>query len=298
LLLRDVAYGYGLAVIATALERDRELEADVRTVLRREIELETREIRDRILLLLALAGEKELARSVEAGLRHREREAHVAELLEMSLPPDLARAIVPLFEGGTAKARARHAVELELATEASLGDLVGAVLAHADEHILGCAMMAFGPRLRERAPDVYQAEARLIPLYERMRFLRRVPLFEELGGDDLRQVAHILSPTSFPAGHVIFRKGEAGDELFVIVRGKVLIRDGEATLATLGEHNFFGELAVLDRESRSADAVCEEASELLRLKAADFEELMARRPPIRQHVMLTLVRRVRSLITR
>lgn len=298
LLLRDVAYGHGLAVIATALEADRAIDPEGRAMLKREIDLEAREIRERVLLLLALAGEKDLARSVEAGLRQREREAHVAELLEMTLPPELSRAIVPIFEAGPAKARARRAVELELASEASLSDLVGAVLAHADEHILGCAMMALGPRLRERSRDVWEHEARLIPLYERMRFLRRVPLFEELGGDDLRQVAQILSPVTFPAGHVIFRKGEPGDELFVIARGKVVIRDGDATLATLGERDFFGELAVLDRESRSADAVCGDASELLRLKAADFEELMARRPPIRQHVLLTLVRRVRSLIAR
>ena len=189
-------------------------------------------------------------------------------------------------------------MELGLASEAVLGDLVGAILAHADEHILGCAMMAIGPRLRQQARDVYDAEARLIPLYERMRFLRRVPLFEELGGDDLRQVAQILAPVSFPAGHVIFRKGDPGDELFVIVRGKVAIKDGEQTLATLSERDFFGEFAVLDRESRSADAACVDASDLLRLKAADFEELMARRPPIRQHVLLTLVRRIRGLMAR
>lgn len=296
LLLRDVAYGHGLSVISTALDADDRVGPDARAELARELELEARELRDRILLLLALAGQKALSRSVEAGLRKGEREAHTAELLEMTLPSELARSLVPLFEAGGPRARAQKAVGLGLATMDNLGDLVGAVLAHADEHILGCAMMAFGPRLRERAPDVYEAEAKLLPLYERMRFLRRVPLFEELGGDDLRQVAQILLPISLPAGHVIFRKGEQGDELFVIVRGLVLIRDGDTTLAKLGERNFFGELAVLDREARSADAVCDVESDLFRLQAADFEELMARRPPIRQHVLLTLVRRLRSLV--
>lgn len=296
LLLRDVAYGHGLSVIATALDADERVDSGARAELVRELELEARELRDRILLLLALAGQKALARSVEAGLRQGQREAHTAELLEMSLPPELGRALVPLFEAGGPRARAQKAVALGLATEGSMGDLVGAVLAHADEHILGCAMMCLGRRLRERAPDVYEAEAKLLPQYERMRFLRRVPLFEELGGDDLRQVAQIVSPVSYRAGHVIFRKGEQGDELYVIVRGRVLIRDGDTALAELGERCFFGELAVLDREARSADAVCDVDSDLLRLHAADFEELMARRPPIRQHVLLTLVRRLRSLV--
>lgn len=296
LLMRDIAYGYGLAVIKAALEREAAVPRDEQAWLAREIDLESRAIRERILVLLGLFGNRRLARSIEAGMRRAERAGHVAELLELTLPEDLAKRIVPLFERPADCARV--AVELGVAKEGSDRDLVAAILAHADEHIVGCAMMAVGPLLRERAKDVYDAEARLIPVFERMRFLRRVPLFEELSGDDLRQIAGIVEPVELPKGRVIFRKGDAGDDLYVIVKGKVVIRDGALEVATLGERDFFGELAVLDQEPRSADAVCLEDMEALRLRAADFGELMARRPPIQQHVTLVLVRRVREMTQR
>jgi CRP-like cAMP-binding protein len=119
-----------------------------------------------------------------------------------------------------------------------------------------------------------------------------------LSGDDLRQIAGIVEPVDFPKGRVIFKKGDPGEDLYVIAKGKIAIRDGSLELATLGERDFFGELAVLDQEPRSADAVCVDDVELLRLRAADFGELMARRPPIQQHVTMVLVRRVREMTRR
>ena len=100
---------------------------------------------------------------------------------------------------------------------------------------------------------------------------------------------------SLTKGEVVFHKGDAGDEMFVIMRGQVAIRDHDVQLAMLGPRDFFGELAVLDREPRSADAVCAEDCDLLRLKGPDLHELLARRPGIQQQLMLALVRRVRDM---
>lgn len=296
LLMRDIAYGYGLAVIKAALEGKTIASPEAHRWLMKEILLETRAIRERLLLLLGLLGNRRLARSIETGMKRTERAGHVAELLELTLPEDLAKRIVPLFEKSAD--RVRVAVELGIAEEGASRDLAGAILAHADEHIMGCAMIAIGPLLQERAKDVFAHEARLLPVFERMRFLRRVPLFEELSGDDLRQIAGIVEPVELPKDRVIFKKGDPGEDLYVIVKGKVAIRDGSLQLASLGERDFFGELAVLDQEPRSADAVCLEETELLRLRAADFGELMTRRPPIQQHVTLVLVRRVREMTKR
>jgi len=69
-----------------------------------------------------------------------------------------------------------------------LDDPLGSILALRDPHIRGCAMIAYGARLEARAPEVHAAESPLIPLFERMRFLRSVPLFSDLSGDDLRMV--------------------------------------------------------------------------------------------------------------
>jgi CRP-like cAMP-binding protein len=128
-----------------------------------------------------------------------------------------------------------------------------------------------------------------------MTVLRSVPLFGELSGEDLRSVAEMVEEIELEAGHVIFRKGDPGDDFFLVVRGKVKVKDGTVELATLGEREFFGELAVLDRKPRSADTVAAEPTELLRLRAADLAELMARRPQILEEILLVVVRRLRAL---
>jgi CRP/FNR family cyclic AMP-dependent transcriptional regulator len=298
ILERELARAYSLAAVGAALESDVSLDGEARDYLLREVRIEAEHARRTILRLLALAESRRLARAVEAGLRRQAREAHVAELLEMTLRPELAARVVPLFEPLPLAERAARGRALRLLEKELAKDAVSAVVSFADAHVLGCAMIAIGAALRERARDLFEQEARMIPVYERMRFLRRVPLFDELPGDDLRQIAAILEPIALPAGHVIFEKGEPGEDLYVIATGEVAIRDGAVELARLSSRDFFGELAVLDREPRSAAAVCVSDCELLRLGGADLGELMARRPQIKEEILQVLVRRVRELSRR
>ena len=102
-----------------------------------------------------------------------------------------------------------------------------------------------------------------------------------------------MDDTRAETGDVVLRKGESGENLFVIAEGTVEIRDGERLLATLGPTEFFGELSVLDRAPRSADAVCVGDVRLLRLRGADLSALMAKRPLIQREIMTVLVRRLR-----
>src|SRR5262249_14998100 len=147
-------------------------------------------------------------------------------------------------------------------------------------------------------PDQYKEDEALLPVFERMRFLRSVPLFAEIPGEELRMVAEIVDTVDRGAGDVVFRKGDPGEDMYVIVQGKVAIRDGEINIATLGAREFFGELSLIDQEARSADAVIVEPTELLRLRSADLGELMARRPQIQEQILLVLVRRLRALNAR
>jgi HEAT repeat protein len=297
-LERELTVAFSLAAVGAALEADLALDAEARDYLLREVRIEAEHAKGTILRLLALAESRRLARAVEAGLRREAREAHVAELLEMTLPPRLAARVVPLFEPLPLRERAARGRELGILSKEEPKDAVGAIVAFADAHVLGCAMIAIGPALRERARDLYEQEARMIPTYERMRFLRRVPLFDELPGDDLRQIAAILEPVQLPAGHVIFEKGDPGEDLYLIATGEVAIRNGAVELARLSARDFFGELAVLDREPRSAAAICVSDCELLRLGGADLGELMARRPQIKDEILQVLVRRVRDVSRR
>jgi HEAT repeat protein len=265
-----------------------------------EIERRVLSIRGRVLHLLALMGNSRMVRGVEFGLRRTSAavDAKVAELLELMLDPELARKVVPLFDRLSLRERAEVAQRLGVYAADAVEDPLAAIVALGDPHLLGCAMLTYGERFAGRFPQVYERDLALLPLFERMTFLRSVPLFSELSGEDLRSIAEIVETIDYPAGTTIFRKGDPGEDLFLIVKGQVAVRDAKIELAVLGEREFFGELAVLDREPRSADTICTADARLLRLRGVDLGELMARRPQICEQVMLILVRRLRALTHR
>ena len=87
--------------------------------------------------------------------------------------------------------------------------------------------------------------------------LRRVPVFETLGREDLQRVAHGRRAAALRAGQVIFREGDASDTCYIVRTGHArAIRehaDGRTiTLAHFGPGDIFGELAMFDDERRSA----------------------------------------------
>jgi CRP-like cAMP-binding protein len=82
----------------------------------------------------------------------------------------------------------------------------------------------------------------------------------------------------FPKGHVLFREGESGREMYVVQSGKVNItkrvRDTEKILATLGAGEFFGEMSILNNKPRSAGAVMAEPGKLLVIDPRTFEAMI------------------------
>lgn len=304
LLDREVSFAYRLYGILDGLAHDdgvSDWEIDRSfAFLAGEVERKIAGVRQRVLRLLSLMGNQRVVRAVEFGMKRSSPavDAKVAELLELSLDGKLARKIVPLFDRLTLRDRTAAAKRLGVYVEEAARDPLAAILAEGDPHLEGAALMTYGSRFRERFPERYDAGASMIPLFERMTFLRSVPLFGELSGEDLRSVAEKVEEVEYEADEVIFKKGDPGHDLFLVVRGQVAVRDGKVELALLGEREFFGELSVLDREPRSADIVATTASKLLRLRASDLAELMARRPQIQEEILLVVVRRLRRITTR
>jgi CRP/FNR family transcriptional regulator, cyclic AMP receptor protein len=117
----------------------------------------------------------------------------------------------------------------------------------------------------------------------RARILASTPLFALLGSDDLEALAQTTGTAEYERGDVIFRKGDAGYRLFVIVNGavkiSVLSHEGTGiTLATLTAGQFFGELALFDEQPRSADAEAIESTEVLVLQRSDLLRVLEERP--------------------
>ena len=121
-------------------------------------------------------------------------------------------------------------------------------------------------------------EARIERETERPLELQDIELFKGRKVETLAALAACMETRSYSDGQTIFRRGDGGDELFLIRRGKVRIMLPLDTkhghhLATFGRGDFFGEMAFLDREQRSADAVAAGEAEIFVLPRARFDAL-------------------------
>ena len=109
--------------------------------------------------------------------------------------------------------------------------------------------------------------------------LRKAAIFKDLDADELKQVADVCKEERFVSGAYIFREGEHGNRLYLIVDGEVRIsRDvpgsGEEALAVLKGGALFGEMAVFDRTERSTHAISNGGTTALTVNRADFEMLL------------------------
>lgn len=128
--------------------------------------------------------------------------------------------------------------------------------------------------------------------------LAQVPLFAGLTPGELDGLAGLIRRHRYKEGEVVFHEDDAGTALYIIEKGEVKIVLGstegkEVLLSLLGPGDFFGELALFDGESRSADAVAKEASQLLIIGREDFLRFLADHPRVAMSLLAILSRRLR-----
>lgn len=138
---------------------------------------------------------------------------------------------------------------------------------------------------------------------ERLRVLAQVELFRDLSTEDLQSLSRSLQRAPFARGEVLTRTGSTAHHLYVIRRGQVSVRVGEADLQTevaqLSAGNFFGEMSLLTGEPRSATVVALDDVECYRLDADAFRSVLERHPELANKVATVLAeRRVALLATR
>ncbi len=130
--------------------------------------------------------------------------------------------------------------------------------------------------------------------------LVRVPLFAEVDRLALAQLAAHLDPIALEEGDTICRQGEPGDCLFVLTAGRLGIHVQDATggvsrrIDGLGPGDFFGEMALLTGEPRSATVLAEARSRVLRLDRERFEALVRTQPSSFLAIARVLSRRLAS----
>lgn len=125
--------------------------------------------------------------------------------------------------------------------------------------------------------------------------LKQVALFADLDDAELAKVAEISREQRYQPSETIFKEGEPGNRLFLLLEGGVRIsRDipgsGEEALAVLKPGACFGEMAVFDRSERSTDAISHGGCRLLTISRADLEIVLDLDPELAVKVLRAMVR--------
>ncbi len=128
----------------------------------------------------------------------------------------------------------------------------------------------------------------------RLRLLAGVPLFAGLNRHQLGRLLIKLFEKRYVAGETIFREGDPGKAVFIVLDGRISIiraADGaEKPLAVLGPGAYFGELALIDDQPRFAAARADEDTTLLILYKSHFDELIEGQKALAVHVMENLLK--------
>ncbi|MCB1172549.1 MAG: HEAT repeat domain-containing protein [Leptospiraceae bacterium] len=178
--------------------------------------------------------------------------------------------------------------------------LVARFVHHRDVLVHENAMIAslqLGQKLtsRIRKSEVKKMESNM----ERILFLRSVPIFSGVDGNDLQWISEISRMTEIKPGQIIFHENETGDAMYIILEGRIRIVKGQnTTLDILLERDCFGEMAILDEEPRSATAVADGPCRLLAIQREDFQRLLMARPQIAIAMFRSISLRLRDLTRR
>jgi CRP-like cAMP-binding protein len=130
---------------------------------------------------------------------------------------------------------------------------------------------------------------------ERRRWLGQVPLFHGASDDVLDHLADASGEITFDAGQPIVLQGQVGNGLYIVVAGHARIVQGQSELARLGPGDFFGELAVIDQQPRSASAFAVEPTTCLTLASWDLLAMLEREPRLALNMLRELAGRLRRI---
>jgi HEAT repeat protein len=133
---------------------------------------------------------------------------------------------------------------------------------------------------------------------ERLLALKRVDLFHNLSLEQLDAVHRVTKEEDYLAGEVICREGDPGDMLYLLLQGRVAVVKSHGTpeaiqLASMEAIDYFGEMAILDNEPRSATVVAQTPARLLMLDGSSLKDLILQMPDISFEIFRVLTGRIR-----
>jgi CRP-like cAMP-binding protein len=124
--------------------------------------------------------------------------------------------------------------------------------------------------------------------------LAGVPLFQGISEASMERLAAVTGEVEFEPGQFIVLQGQVGTGLYVILQGSARVVKGTDELAQLGAGDFFGELAVIDQQPRSASVQAVEKTRCLALASWDLFDLLESDPKLGLNMIRELVARIRD----
>jgi CRP/FNR family transcriptional regulator, cyclic AMP receptor protein len=131
--------------------------------------------------------------------------------------------------------------------------------------------------------------------FDRLMFIRGVPIFQELRDDFLVRLASIMEQQAYKANYTIFSQGEQGQALYIVAAGRVRVHTATQELAQFEQGKCFGEMSLFDSEPRSASVSTLEPTECLVLTQQQLYEAIDETPGIAINIIRLLSRRIREL---
>jgi CRP/FNR family transcriptional regulator, cyclic AMP receptor protein len=126
----------------------------------------------------------------------------------------------------------------------------------------------------------------------KVELIKGVPLFSELGRKELSEVASLADEIDLREGKELMVEGRPGREFLVIIEGEATVLKGGTEINKLGPGDFFGEIALVRQEPRSATVVADTPIRALVITERTFQSLLARSPDIENKVMSALSARL------
>ena len=254
--------------------------------------------------------------------------AYALELLDTQLPTDLKSLVLPIAEDLPPQERLSQLARTFPQKHQSRASRLSAMIAGPQARwcsawTRACAVFAVGslpapeclPAVRAAVSDddaltretaawvlarlepaASGGDHRMLSTIEKVLILKQVDVFQQTPDDVLADVAALLEEIEVAAGETIFYKGDLGDNLYVIITGKLRVDDGDHLLNYLDESDVFGEMALLDAEPRIASVRAVEPTHLLRLDQEPFYELIADRPEVAIGLIRVLSRHLRARV--
>jgi ATP/ADP translocase/HEAT repeat protein len=156
------------------------------------------------------------------------------------------------------------------------------------------ALLDSRQRLQQETSQLSPEDLAMFGTVEKILFLKGTPLFSELSGEDLAPLARVAEVLTVYPGDFVFTSGVRSDHFFVVISGSVSVQERGRELRRVGPQETLGELAVLDREPLSTSARALQVTELLRIGADEFFEILHEQPEIAEALLRILAGQVRQ----